>query len=172
MRAVYIALYYCFARHLPISSSRWTLWCRKVRRFLVSHIFDYCGPAVNVEKGAFFGDGRGISIGEYSGLGVNCNVHGPLSIGQHVMMGPDVTILTHSHSYDRMDIPMDKQERIIKPVSIGNDVWIGMRAIIMPGVSIGNGVIIGAGAVVTKDIPDYAVVGGVPARIIKYRSKS
>lgn len=52
---------------------------------------------------------------------------------------------------------------------IGNDVWIGTNVIIIDGVKIGNGVIIGAGAVVTKDVPDYAIVGGVPARIIKYR---
>ena len=54
-------------------------------------------------------------------------------------------------------------------VTIGNDVWIGMRSIIMPGVTIGNGAVIGAGAVVTKDVPDYAIVGGVPAKVIKYR---
>ena len=54
-------------------------------------------------------------------------------------------------------------------VTIGNDVWIGMRSIIMPGVKIGNGAVIGAGAIVTKDVPDYAIVGGVPAKVIKYR---
>lgn len=54
-------------------------------------------------------------------------------------------------------------------VVIENDVWIGMRVVIMPGVKVGNGVVIGAGAVVTKDIPDYAIVGGVPAKIIKFR---
>lgn len=54
-------------------------------------------------------------------------------------------------------------------VIIGNDVWIGMRSIIMPDVKIGDGAVIGAGAVVTKDVLDYAIVGGVPARIIKYR---
>lgn len=64
---------------------------------------------------------------------------------------------------------MGEQGSVVKEVSIGNDVWIGMRSIIMPGVTIGNGVVIGAGAVVTKDVPDYAVVGGVPARIIKFR---
>ena len=169
MNKIYLALYYGFARHLPVSSSKGTLWCRKLRRRVVSHIFDFCGKEVNVEKGAFFGDGKRISIGEGSGIGVNCNVHGPLTMGCNVMMGPDVTILTHSHIFDNTDIPMNKQGTIIKPVSIGDDVWIGMRSIIMPGVKIGNGVIIGAGAIVTKDVPDYAVVAGVPAKVIKYR---
>ena len=80
-----------------------------------------------------------------------------------------LTILTSTHIIDRIDIPMGEQGSVVKEVSIGNDVWIGMRSIIMPGVTIGNGVVIGAGAVVTKDVPDYAVVGGVPARIIKFR---
>ena len=56
------------------------------------------------------------------------------------------------------------------PVNIGNDVWIGARVTILPGVKIGNGAIIGAGSVVTKDVPDFAIVGGNPARVIKYRN--
>lgn len=132
-------------------------------------LFDYCGSNVNIEKGADFGTGKGISLGDYSGIGVNCKVRGPLTIGKNVMMGPNVNILTHSHNFDRTDIPMCKQGGNFKSVTIGNDVWIGMNTLILPGVHIGNGVIIGAGAVVTKDIPDYVVVGGVPAKIIKNR---
>ncbi len=60
----------------------------------------------------------------------------------------------------------------VEPVVIGDDVWIGTRVIILPGVKIGNGVIFADGAVVTKDIPDYAVAGGVPAKVIKYRNNS
>lgn len=169
MKIIYLAIYYAFARHLPASTNRWTYWCRIVRRYFVSRLFDSCGQGVNIEKGALFGNGKGISIGNESGLGINCNVHGPLTIGDHVMMGPEVTILTHSHVFDQVDVPMDTQGTVIKPVKIGDDVWIGMRAIIMPGVTIGNGVIIGANAVVTKDVPDYSIVVGVPARIVKNR---
>lgn len=58
-----------------------------------------------------------------------------------------------------------------KPVYIGNDVWIGSRVTILPEVKIGNGCVIGAGAIVTKDVPDYAIVGGNPARVIRYRNQ-
>ena len=164
-----LAVYYGFARYLPASTSPMTHWARTIRRAICRPVFDYCGENVNVEKGANFATGGGISIGKGSGLGVNCLVHGPLEIGEKVMMGPDVVILTHTHNIDRTDIPMGDQGSRVAKVTIGNDVWIGMRSIIMPGVKIGNGAVIGAGAIVTKDVPDYAIVGGVPAKIIKYR---
>ena len=132
-------------------------------------LFDHCGKNVNIEQGARFATGFRIRIGSGSGLGVNASVHGPLRIGENVMMGPDVTILSQTHIIDRVDIPMGQQGMREAEVVIGNDVWIGMRVVIMPGVKVGNGVVIGAGAVVTKDIPDYAIVGGVPAKIIKFR---
>lgn len=164
-----LATYYGFARFLPASTSRMTHWTRTIRRVICRPLFDTCGDEINVEKGAYFANGGGISIGSGSGIGVNCRIHGPLQIGDSVMMGPDVVILTHTHNIERTDIPMGAQGSRAAKVVIGNDVWIGMRSIIMPGVNIGNGVVIGAGAVVTKDIPDYAVVGGVPAKIIRFR---
>lgn len=86
------------------------------------------------------------------------------------MMGPEVVVLGPSHAHDRTDITMRAQGMdSVSHTMIGNDVWIGTRAIIMHGVKIGNGVIIAAGAVVTRDVPDYTIVGGVPAKIIKYR---
>ena len=109
-------------------------------------------------------------MGENSGLGINARVTGPLTIGSDVMIGPDVMIFTQNHETERLDIPMRLQTAPKKPVSIGDDVWIAARAIILPGVKIGRGAIIGAGAVVTKDVPEYAVVGGSPARIIKFRN--
>lgn len=171
MRIIILIIYKLILAHLPNSErGNWiSLIIRKLSGSVGKVLFDYCGSNVNIEKGADFGTGKGISLGDYSGIGVNCKVRGPLSIGENVMMGPNVNILTHSHNFDRTDIPMCKQGGYFKSVTIGNDVWIGMNTLILPGVHIGNGVIIGAGAVVTKDIPDYVVVGGVPAKIIKNR---
>lgn len=141
-----------------------------MRSYVGKHLFDRCGMNINIEKGADFGSGYGISIGNNSGLGINCKVRGPLEIGDNVMMGPDVVIMTNSHNFERIDIPMNIQGSAVpKRVVIGNDVWIGTRVIILPGVTVGNGAIIGAGAVVTKDVPDMAVAGGCPAKVIKYR---
>lgn len=123
---------------------------------------------MNIERHALFSPD--VSLKDNSDIGIDCELYGPISLGSDVMMGPEVVIYTSGHAHDRIDIPMRLQGASeIKPVSIGNDVWIGRRVMIMPGVTIGNGVIIGAGAVVTKDVPDYAVVGGVPARILRYR---
>ena len=161
--------YYGFARHLPASTSPINHWTRKVRRVICRPLFDMGGANINIEKGAKFATGKGITIGNNSGLGIDSSVHGPLRIGDNVMMGPQVTIFSQTHVIGRTDIPMNQQGMREAEVVIGNDVWIGMRVIIMPGVKIGNGAVIGAGAIVTKDVPDYAVVGGVPARVIKYR---
>jgi maltose O-acetyltransferase len=170
MRLLRLIIYYCFARYLPASDSRFYRWVRPVRRFIAKGLFRHSGRNINIEKGAYFGDGSQIEIGDNSGIGVNCRVCGPVTIGDNVMMGPDVIILTERHRFGRLDIPMREQGYDTPaPVVIGDDVWIGTRVIVLPGVSIGKGAVIGAGAIVTKDVPEYAIACGNPARIVKYR---
>ena len=165
-KKIYYIFYRATASWLPISQRM--KFAKRLRCFWAKRILAYCGRNVNIERHApfFFY----FSLKDNSGIGIDCELYGPISLGSDVMMGPEVVIYTSGHAHDRIDIPMRLQGASeIKPVSIGNDVWIGRRVMIMPGVTIGNGVIIGAGAVVTKDVPDYAVVGGVPARILRYR---
>lgn len=172
MNKIWLFLYLIFFKYLPATDNGYAFSkiIRKMRSSIGWHLFNSCGSNINIEKGADFGNGKGISIGNNSGLGINCRVRGPLVIGNDVMMGPDVVIMTNSHNFERIDIPMNVQgDAIPRKVTIGNDVWIGTRVIILPGVTIGNGVIIGAGAVVTKDVPDMAIVCGCPAKIIRYR---
>lgn len=165
-----LMLYYSFARHLPGSDMVYSLGSKRIRRFICKGIFEKTGKNINIEHGTFFGAGIGIEIGDNSGLGVNSRVSGPLKIGNDVMIGPDVMIFTQNHRNDRLDIPMRLQTDPKKPVVIEDDVWIAARVIILPGVTVHKGAIVGAGAVVTKDVPEYAVVGGNPARVIKYRN--
>ena len=165
-KKIFFILYTLTAKWLPISQ-RFSL-AKKLRGFWAKRIVKSFGENVNIEKNAVFGPQ--LEIGNNSGVGINCEVYGPVTIGDNVMMGPEVVIYTRNHNIERTDIPMQAQGYAeFKPVVIGNDVWIGRRAIILPGVHIGDGCVIGAGAVVTKDLPDFTISGGVPAKVIKKR---
>ena len=159
-------LYRATAAWLPESRhSRFAKWWR---RFWAKRIVTSCGKNVNFERKAQFTPK--LSIGDNSGVGIGYEINGKVTIGTNVMMGPEVVVYTTGHKFDRTDIPMMEQGSTEeRPVSIGNDVWIGRRVMIMPGVTIGDGCVIGAGAVVTKDIPPYSVAGGVPAKVLKSR---
>lgn len=170
---ILLAAYYGAATHLPASNKRYTRWCRLIRRGVTKRLFNSAGSGINIERGAFFGSGAKVSIGDNSGIGIDCNLLGEVSLGNNVMMGPEVVFLATSHDHSRTDVPMIRQGFAQeKPIVVGNDVWIGMRCTILPGVKVGNWVIIGACSVVTKSIPDYAVVAGNPARVINYRGAS
>lgn len=162
-------LYYSIAKHLPPSSSGIRIGQKAFRAFCGKLMLRSCGKKVNIEQNALFS--ARVSLGDYSGIGINARINGTCTIGDYVMMGTDVTIITRNHRHDRTDVPMMHQGfEEERPVTIGNDVWIGDRVVILPGVQIGDGAIIAAGAVVTRDVPEYTIVGGVPARVIKSRT--
>ena len=170
IRGLFFLLYYYFARHLPISTYPLGRLGQRLRYYLCRHLFAKCGRNVNVEHGADFGFGSAITIGENSGLGVDCWIRGTVYIGRDVMMAPFVVIYARDHIHERTDIPMMQQGMAEPaPVVIEDDVWIACRAIILKGVRIGKGAIVAAGAVVTKDVPPYTMVGGNPARVIRSR---
>lgn len=170
-RAFFCFLYYGFAQWLPSSYIKHCAVFGTIRHLICKQLFAHCGREARIEPKAFFNSGRTISIGNYSSIGENCKLRGNVTIGDYVMMGEEVLFLALNHNFSRTDIPMCQQGfQPEKPITIGNDVWIGSRATILPGVTIGDGAIIGAGAVVTKDIPSMAIVGGVPAKVIKQRN--
>ena len=120
-----------------------------------------------VSPGFMCDNGKNIHIGDQFLSNYNVTILDimPVHIGNYVMIGPNTLITTVNH-------PLSPKGRrahlgIGKKVTIGNDVWIGGNVVILPGVTIGNNVVIAAGAVVTKDVPDNCVVGGVPAKFIK-----
>lgn len=163
--------YELVARNLPSNSTRCVgKFSMKIRQMCTAILFAKCGVNLNIDHGASFYGGRWIEIGEGSGIGIDCDVPCDIKIGRLVMMAPEVVIIAKNHRYDRLDVAMVFQgEADARPVVIEDDVWIGRRALILPGVRIGQGAIVAAGAIVTKDVPPYAVVAGNPARIIKMR---
>lgn len=113
-----------------------------------------------------------ISLGNNVLIGTGALIEGmgTLQVGSNVILGPDVTIWTATHNYETpSQLPYDKKI-LFKPVIIEDNVWIGAKAIITPGVKIHEGAIVGMGSVVVKDVPKGAVVGGNPAKILKYRN--
>lgn len=125
------------------------------------------GQRISVQSQFNCDNGRNIHVGEDFLSNYNLTILdiAPVTIGDHVMIGPNVDIYTVNHPLivsGRCDY-----EAQASPVTIGNDVWIGGKVAIMPGVTIGNNVVIAAGAVVTKDIPDNTLVGGIPAKKIR-----
>lgn len=169
-RKIGAVLYHFFAKHLPRSYSGIKLGQRKLRAICGRMMLESCGKQVNIEKNALFS--YKVSLGDYSGIGVNAKIYGRCTIGSHVMMGEDCTIIARNHQFSRTDIPMMNQGFAEeKPVRIGNDVWIGDRVILLPGVSIGDGCIIGAGSVVTHSIPPFTVAAGNPAKVLRCRTE-
>ena len=112
--------------------------------------------------------GRNCSIGRNNHI----TAIDKIKIGDNLLTGQDVTITDNSHGDCSLDDiatpPIFRQLRSKGPIIIGDNVWIGSKATILSGVKIGNNVVVGANSVVTKSIPDNAVVGGIPAKIIKF----
>lgn len=108
-----------------------------------------------------------VVIGDNTRIGIHNTIIGPVTIGSHVNLAQGITVTALNHIFKDTTLRIDEQGISTQPVIIGDDVWIGANAVILPGVTIGNHAVVAAGAVVTKDVPDNTIVGGVPAKEIK-----
>lgn len=134
--------------------------------------FQSIGDNVQICQEFFFTNSTKLSIGDNVYIGPNATISGGgnVLIGSGTIIGPKLTIYTANHRYENATaIPYD-DVIIIKPVSVGDNVWIGGNVIILPGVSIGEGSIAAAGSVLVKNIPPFCVVGGNPAKVLKTRN--
>lgn len=140
---------------------------REARTKLVYELFGQAGDNLWIEPPFFCDYGYNIKVGHYVFMNFNCCILDVMAvtIGDHVMIGPNVQIYTTTHPLNASERNSGKE--YAKAVYIGNNVWIGGGAIICPGVEIGDGAVIGAGAVVTRKVPENVFVGGNPAKIIK-----
>jgi maltose O-acetyltransferase len=144
------------------------------RERILSELFGFIGSGVWIEAPFFCDYGENISIGENTFINTNCMFldDNKITIGKNGLIAPYVQIYTATH-------PLKASERVIgngngspyltsaKPVTIGDNVWIGGNSVIFPGVTIGNNVTIGAGSVVSKDIPDNVLAFGNPCQVKK-----
>lgn len=106
------------------------------------------------------------TVGKFCSIGMDSKIGLPTHTISHLSTSPIFTEKNNATGFTWSDRTLNTP---YKPVKIGNDVWIGDNVIILGGVTIGNGAVIGAGAIVTKDVPDYSIVAGIPAHIIRYR---
>ena len=145
---------------------------------LIKGSFASCGKKVRVGQRSSFSGIENISIGNHTSLGSDTRIlttRAKVKIGSYVMFGPGVTIVSGDHRIDVVGKYMseiedsDKRPEHDRDVVIEDDVWVGTGAIILKGVTVGSGSVIGAGALVTKDVQPYAIVGGVPAKVLKFR---
>ena len=130
------------------------------------------GPYTVIEaSGIITNLGKGIQIGEFSGIGAFSFIGGAggVTIGKNVIMGQWVGFHPENHVFDRTDIPIRLQGVTRHGIVIEDDCWIGAKATFLDGVHVGTGCVIAAGAVVRGDIPSYSIAAGVPAKVIKSR---
>lgn len=121
-----------------------------------------------VEEFATINNGVGdVSIGNNVGIGLSNVIIGPVKLGNYVMLAQNIVISGLNHGYEDVTMPPRMQKVVTKLITIEDDVWIGANCVITAGVTIGKHAVIGAGSVVTKDIPQFSVAVGNPARVIK-----
>ncbi len=142
--------------------------CRVDRPWAVS-----IGPRSLFEDSVYLkvvADDAALEFGSYVfvGQGAEFDVQEKVSVGDHSLIAPGCFITDHEHGISP-ELRIDQQPGVARPVTIGNDVWLGANVTVIAGVTIGDGAVIGANAVVTKDIPPMAIAVGVPATVLRYR---
>lgn len=161
MKKLLLIIYYALLQRFPMQPMPGYKIGYKLRYWCVKHLLRRCGTDVIVKDHCYFGNGLRLSVGNRSQLGSNARLNGDITIGNDVLMGPDVVMMATSHEFARLDIPINLQgAKEENPIVIGDDCWIGTRAIILPGVHIGKQCVVAAGAVVTRSFPDRSILGG------------
>jgi maltose O-acetyltransferase len=172
MNRLWLALYYAIAYRLPGPPMPAGRFGHAVRRTLARKLFKVMGDRVIIGTRVEFGSGANVEIGSGSNIGRSSWIANDTVFGENVMTGPEIVILSYNHETKVDGTPFNQQGYTSRsPVIVEDNVWIGTRAILLPGVTVGSNTVIGAGAVVTKDVPPFSVVVGNPARVVKSLSE-
>lgn len=150
-------------------------WVLRARGIIIEHgcvieKVEFVGVAHVEAYSNLFGSPK-ITIGHRFYCNVGCHFLGEISIADDVLVGPKVVIWGRDHGI-KAGLPIRSQPHSSAPIRIGEGVWIGAHATVLKGVTIGRGAVIAAGAVVTRDVPEGAIVAGVPARVISWRGSA
>jgi acetyltransferase-like isoleucine patch superfamily enzyme len=140
-----------------------------IRKAHLGHL----GSGTKISPTAFLKYPEQIRIGDHSFVNHMCSIWaspgGAITIGDNVLLGPGAAVISSNHGIAAADL-IRRQPGRDAPIHIGDDVWLGAYVVVTAGVSIGNGAVVGAGAVVTSDLPPMSISGGVPARVLGYRT--
>lgn len=169
-----------------------------LRKFVYKRVFFKCGYSLDISKGCYISDYKNIILGNNINIGINAQIYagkdskiligdnlkansniminadcgGYIEIGDNVLIGPNVVLRASNHIFIDKDIPIHQQGHEVGQIIINDDVWLGSNVVVLPNVEIGKGSVVGAGAVVTKNVDEYSIVGGVPAIAIGFRGES
>lgn len=145
-----------------------------LRALFYRTLFKNAGSKLLIYPGCYIIFSHRITVGSRVAINVGTYLdgRGEIAIGNNVMIGPGCVLSSCEHGFERLDVPMDVQPIRYAKIVIHDDVWIGGNVCIKSGVTIHQGSIVAAGAVVTKDVPPYSIVGGVPATLIRNRKNS
>lgn len=156
-RNLWRVAYAVFVKWWP--QNQWFPFARYARSFFAHRVCAEAADHIVIDRNATFSSKT--YMGNYARIGRNCELHGVVHLGNHVMMAPEVVSHTVNHEHGSLSSPMDSQgDAAMKPIYVCNDVWLGQRVMVMSGVHISVGCIAGAGDVVTKDLPPYSVGRG------------
>ncbi len=142
-----------------------------LRAFFWGLFLKQIGSRVDIMAGVIIMSPQNVSIGHDVLLNKDTKIGGQngVKIGNYVMLSYNVNLVSENHAYQHPELPIKKQGYFGGPIEIESDVWVGANAVILPNVKIGRGAIVAANAVVTKDVEEFAIVGGVPAKVIGVR---
>lgn len=130
------------------------------------------GDRVTLRRGVVLAGNGSLTIGSGTTINDGCRISAfeSVQIGADCLFAPQVSVLDIDHRFDSRERPLRQQGYRTAPVVIGDDVWLGVNVVVLRGVRIGRGAIIGANSVVTRDVPDFAIAAGIPARVLRMRS--